>query len=125
MWMHLEQGGYRYSRAGIAIAENPAGPFTFLTAIRPITNNFDFKSDDDARQNEFGGTFRDMNVFVDDDGKAYAFYSSEGNWTMYVVRLNDEFTGPEMPAVENKTWARMRRTGHRQRARTLRLAKDQ
>jgi hypothetical protein len=26
---------------------------------------------------------------------------------MYVVRLNDDFTGPELPAVENRTWARM------------------
>jgi len=26
---------------------------------------------------------------------------------MYVVRLNDEFTGPETPAVQNKTWARI------------------
>ena len=48
-----------------------------------------------------------MNVFVDDDGRAYVFYSSEGNWTMYVVRLNEDFTGPETPAVENKTWARI------------------
>ena len=26
---------------------------------------------------------------------------------MYVVRLNDDFTGPELPAVENKTWAKI------------------
>ena len=26
---------------------------------------------------------------------------------MYVVRLNDDFTGPETPAVENKTWAQI------------------
>jgi hypothetical protein len=25
---------------------------------------------------------------------------------MYVVRLNDDFTGPETPVVENQTWAR-------------------
>jgi hypothetical protein len=108
MWMHLEQGGYRYSRAGIATADKPAGPFTFLTAIRPITNDFGFSSTNDAaREKEFGGTFRDMNVFVDDDGKAYVFYASEGNWTMYVVRLNEDYTGPETPAVENKTFARI------------------
>ncbi len=26
---------------------------------------------------------------------------------MYVVRLNADFTGPEMPPVENKTWSRV------------------
>ncbi len=106
MWSHLEQRGYRYARAGVAVSERPTGPFTFLAALRPITNDFNFAADD-LRQEEYGGTFRDMNVFVDDDGRAYAFYSSEGNWTMYVVRLNEEFTGPEMPAVENMTWARV------------------
>ena len=48
-----------------------------------------------------------MNLFVDTDGHAYVFYSSEDNWTMYVVRLNSDFTGPELPAVENKTWAKV------------------
>lgn len=40
-------------------------------------------------------------------GRAYVFYASEGNWTMYVVRLNKEFTAPETPAVEGRTWARI------------------
>jgi beta-xylosidase len=107
MWMHLDQDGYSYSRAGIAISDTPAGPFTCIKAIRPITDTNNFSADDRAKQNIYGGTFRDMNLFVDDDGEAYVFYSSAGNWTMYVVRLNDEFTGPESPAVENKTWARV------------------
>jgi beta-xylosidase len=47
-----------------------------------------------------------MNLFLDDDGKAYVFYASEDNRTLYVVRLNREFTGPEQPVVEGKTWAR-------------------
>ena len=107
MWMHLEQGRYTYSRAGVATSDTPIGPFNFLHAIRPITNNFNFDADSATRQHEFGGTFRDMNVFVDDDGRAYVFYSSEDNWTMYVVRLNADFTGPEEPAVEGKTWSRI------------------
>lgn len=106
MWTHLEQARYAFARAGIAISDTPAGPFTFLKAIRPITNDFNFP-DDDRRQKELGGTYRDMNLFADDDGSAYAFYASEDNWTMYIVRLNPEFTGPEEPAVEGKTWARV------------------
>ena len=107
MWMHLEQGRYTYSRAGVATSDSPIGPFNFLHAIRPITNNFNFDTNAPTRQHEFGGTFRDMNVFVDDDGRAYVFYSSEDNWTMYVVRLNADFTGPEEPTVEGKTWSRI------------------
>ncbi len=107
MWMHLEQPGYLYSRAGIAISDLPTGPFKFLQAIRPIANTNAFPSGDHAGQDLYGGTFRDMNLFMDDDGRAYVFYSSEGNWTMYVVRLDSNFTGPETPAVENKTWARL------------------
>ncbi|HEX9048201.1 MAG TPA: glycoside hydrolase family 43 protein [Verrucomicrobiae bacterium] len=107
MWMHLEQNGYRYSRAGIAVSDTPMGKFAFLQAIRPVANTNAFTAGDDAGQDLYGGTFRDMNLFLDDDGKAYVFYSSEGNWTLYVVRLNEDFTGPETPVVENKTWSRV------------------
>jgi hypothetical protein len=107
MWFHLEQKGYRYSRAGIATSDTPAGPFRFLQAIRPVADTNAFANHDEAAQNLLGGTFRDMNLFLDDDGHAYVFYSSAGNWTMYVVRLNADFTGPEIPLVENKNWARI------------------
>jgi len=107
MWMHLEQRGYHFARAGIAVSDQPAGPFTFLHHLRPVQYDFGCKDNDPDRQKEFGGTYRDMNLFADDDGKAYAFYASEGNWTMYVVRLNDEYTGPETPMAQDKTWARI------------------
>ena len=109
MWMHAEQGRYLFARAGVAISDNPSGPFTFMTAIRPVANTNDFASEDPdvTHEKDFGGTFRDMNLILDDDGKAYVFYSSENNWTMYVVRLNDDFTGPALPAVEHQTWARL------------------
>jgi hypothetical protein len=107
LWMHLEQWGYHFAQAGIAIADQPAGPFTFLHHLRPVQYDFGYKDNDPDRQKESGGTYRDMNLFMDDDGKAYAFYASEGNWTLYVVRLNDEYTGPETPMVQDKTWARI------------------
>jgi hypothetical protein len=114
LWSHLEQRGYRYARAGIAVSENATGPFTFFHAIRPITNDFGFREDDSSRQKQQGGTFRDMNLFVDDDGRAYVFYAAEDNYTMYVVRLNAEFTGPEQPMAENQTWARILVRAHRE-----------
>jgi hypothetical protein len=116
MWMHLEQGRYQFARAGIAISDSPTRPFSFLKAIRPVPNTNDFASlqPDPNRQGEFGATFRDMNLFMDDDGKAYVFYAAEDNHTMYVVRLNDEFTGPELPLAEGRTWARVRVGAHRE-----------
>jgi hypothetical protein len=109
MWMHLEQAGYLFARAGIAVSDSPTGQFTFVKAIRPVANTDDFaaKHSDSTLEKESGGTFRDMNLFVDDDGQAYVFYSSEDNWTMYVVRLNKDFTGPQMPAIAGETWARI------------------
>lgn len=107
MWMHLEQRGYHFANAGIAVSEKPAGPFVFVHHMRPIRYDFGYKDNDPDRQKEFGGTYRDMNLFVDDDGRAYAFYASEHNATLYIVRLNNDFTAPETPTVENKTWARV------------------
>jgi hypothetical protein len=114
LWSHLEQRGYRYARAGIGVSDSATGPFTFLHAMRPITNDFGFPEDDGSRQKQQGGTFRDMNLFVDDDGRAYVFYAAEDNYTMYVVRLNEEFTGPDQPVAENRTWARILVRDHRE-----------
>jgi len=107
MWMHLEQWGYHFARAGVAQSDRPEGPFVFVHHMRPIQDDFGYKDDDPDRQKEFGGTYRDMNLFVDDDGKAYAFYASEHNATMYIVRLNDDFTAPQSPIVQGRTWARI------------------
>ena len=37
MWFHLEllNQGYNTARSGIAIADNPTGPFSFIQSIRP------------------------------------------------------------------------------------------
>jgi hypothetical protein len=37
MWFHLElkDKGYDAARSGVAVADNPAGPFTFLKSFRP------------------------------------------------------------------------------------------
>lgn len=116
MWMHLEQARYTFAHAGIATSSVPTGPFKFMQAIRPVANTNDFlnQNPDPCNEETHGGTFRDMNLFVDDDGKAYAFYAAEDNWTMYVTRLNAEFTGPELPAVEGRTWAKILVREHRE-----------
>lgn len=116
MWMHLEQGRYRYAHAGIATSTSPTGPFTFVQALRPVqnTNHFFAQNPDPNNEKLLGGTFRDMNLFVDEDGQAYVFYAAEDNWTLYVTRLNDAFTGPATPAVEGETWSRILVRQHRE-----------
>jgi hypothetical protein len=114
MWFHAEQPGYRYACAGVATSDTPAGPFVFQKSFRPIKQDFGFPENEPIAQKQYGATFRDMNLFVDDDGRAYVFYAADDNWTMFVTRLNAEFTGPELPAVENKTFARILVRDHRE-----------
>ena len=95
MWWHCDgrtptnTADYGKARAGVAVADNPAGPFkfvgTYLLASDPDRTSHGFDSQ--------GGHVRDMNVFKDDDGTAYVLYSSEGNEVMYIARLNDSYTG--------------------------------
>ena len=122
MWFHLEPKGAGYTGAlsGIAVSDKPAGPYTFLKAIRPnagywpVNVKEEHKSGDIPSEGQrFGGgdlpahpdslnilgrdmqegqMARDMNLFVDDDGKAYHIYSSEENSTLHISQLNDDYT---------------------------------
>lgn len=59
------------------MSDSPVGPFTYLGSFRP----------NDAMS-------RDQTVFVDDDGKAYQFASSENNQTLYINELTDDYLKP-------------------------------
>ena len=74
MWMHIDSQDYLAARAGVAVADAPTGPFRYLESLRP--------------EGQFS---RDQTLFVDDDGKAYRFYSSESNETMYISLLTDDY----------------------------------
>ncbi len=74
MWLHLDNEDYSYARSGVAVSDKPTGPYKFVHSEKPNGN--------DAR---------DMTIFQDDDGKAYHFYSSEGNATMHVTLLSDDY----------------------------------
>ncbi len=41
-----------------------------------------------------GQMARDMTLFVDDDGRAYQIYASEGNGTLHISLLSDDFLSP-------------------------------
>lgn len=122
MWFHLEPKGAGYTGAlsGIAVSGRPAGPYRFLKAIRPNAGHWPTNAQDIHRngpvpsqgQHYSGGSLpahpdslnllgrdmqggqmaRDMNLFVDDDGKAYHIYSSEENSTLHISLLNDDYT---------------------------------
>jgi len=77
MWAHVESADYGKAAAGVAVSDTPTGPFKYLGSFRP--NN---------------AMSRDQTVFVDDDGKAYQFASSEENRTMYINELTDDYLRP-------------------------------
>ncbi len=77
MWAHVESADYSKAAAGVAVSDSPTGPFEYLGSFRP----------NDAMS-------RDQTVFVDDDGKAYQFASSENNQTLYINELTDDYLRP-------------------------------
>ncbi|MDR3460010.1 MAG: glycoside hydrolase family 43 protein [Verrucomicrobiae bacterium] len=104
MWMHIDSANYAASRSGVAVSDRPAGPFRYLGSFRPdagvwpenVTeaDKVPGRSNPLARDFAAGQMARDMTVFVDDDGKAYQFYSSEENPTMHVSLLTDDYLRP-------------------------------
>ena len=123
MWFHLElkSQGYDAARSGVAVADNPTGPFIFIKSVRPnkgtwpvnvqeyhklpVSNTVKSKycggkgclpAHVDSlnilgRDFKNGQMARDMNLFVDDDGKAYHLYSSEENSTLHIAELSDDY----------------------------------
>jgi len=123
MWFHLELKGqgYRASRSGVAVADKPNGPYTYLRSERPDAGTWPVNVTEEQKAGlkdaeELKGTFfsggrnpetpkynilardfadgqmaRDMNLFVDDDGKAYHIFASEENSTLHISQLSDDY----------------------------------
>jgi len=123
MWFHLElkDKGYDAARSGVAVSDNPAGPFTYLKSFRPNSGYWPVNVQPFHKKpvastvkasycggkgclpappdslNLLGRDFkggqmaRDMNLFVDDDGSAYHIYSSEENSTLQISKLSDDY----------------------------------
>lgn len=122
MWFHLELKGKGYSaaRSGVAVADRPEGPYTFLRSGRVNPGKWPENLPADKRtlagspkaqtlrgswypegmdkaaifyRDFTGGQMaRDMTLFVDDDGKAYHIYASEDNGTLQIAELDDTYT---------------------------------
>jgi len=121
MWFHLElkDQGYGASKTGLAVADSPTGPFTFLKSFRPNAGQWPMNFEAAWMEEPEGGTpgdwwteewykavhegmfvrrdfekgqmARDMGLFVDDDGKAYHIHSSEENLTLHLSELTDDY----------------------------------
>ena len=121
MWFHheLKGQGYRAALTGVAISDNITGPYKYIRSVRPNAGiwpiNFteaqknstikpsDLKNGSDEwrkavrdglflRRDFAGGQMaRDMNLFVDTDGKAYHIFSSEENQTLHIAELTDDY----------------------------------
>lgn len=122
MWFHheLKGMGYKAAKTGVAVADNPKGPFRYLESINPNAGEWPLNFTDDQKAMTFpqklkdwsdewkeavsnglfvhrdfekGQMARDMTLFVDEDGKAYHIHASEENLTLHISLLNDDYTG--------------------------------
>lgn len=73
MLLHVDGPGYGEARVGWAVADNPAGPFTYLRSERPL-----------------GNQSRDIGVFLDDDGTGYLL-SEDREHGLHIYRLSPDF----------------------------------
>lgn len=74
MWLHVDSDDYWKASAGVAVSDSPTGQFNYLGSMRPN-----------------GQISRDMTLYKDDDGRAYLLYSSEGNATLHISLLSDDY----------------------------------
>jgi hypothetical protein len=77
MWLHVDSPDYKAARAGVAVADDPAGPFRYRESFRPN-----------------GGESRDQTIFQDDDGRAYHVCASDGNKNTLISLLSDDYLHP-------------------------------
>ena len=97
MWWHADgrtsAGGSMYARsmAAVAVSDSPTGPFRMTGAYR-MPNRSNHQA---CTTSAVPGQARDMTVFQDADGTAYIVYSSEENRSLYIAKLNDDYTNVE------------------------------
>ena len=78
MWSHWENGsGYGEARVCVAVSDTPEGPYKLYKTFRP--------NDHDSR---------DQTLFVDNDGTAYHFGSTDMNTNMNVAKLRPDYLEP-------------------------------
>lgn len=95
MWVHADgptatsDAQYAKATAGVAVSDSPTGPFRYIDSWRL---NRVAADDPTNAYPSSPGMARDMNLFVDDDGTGYIIYSSEENLTLYISKLDADYT---------------------------------
>ena len=111
----LKGQGYAAARVGIAVAEKPTGPYSFLRSLRPNAGQWPMDMPVTERNDatlakyritdtpwggkaklwgehfEGGQMSRDMTLYQDSDGKAYHFFASEDNSTLHIAELTEDY----------------------------------
>lgn len=121
MYFHSANADHSRADMGVAVSDTPTGPFQFLYAERAEKGIWPMdvtRRDKDpkriaacpkwedrcpewryliekgaivGRDFERGQGVRDQTLYVDDDGKAYHFYTSEDNSTIHVAELTEDY----------------------------------
>ncbi|KAK9851559.1 hypothetical protein WJX84_010047 [Apatococcus fuscideae] len=81
MWLHIDDQDYKVAAAGVAVSDQPQGPFSYRGSFRPHGNE----------------ELRDFTLFKDEDEKAYLAYSSEGNKVLHLGPLAPDYLTPLPP----------------------------
>ena len=118
--LELKGRGYGPARAAVAVSDSPTGPYCFIRSARVNSSIYPLnmtKKEKRIKWNlseyekwwtpewydavekgmfvkrdlEGGQMYRDMTLFVDDDGKAYHSYSSEDKLTVQIAELSDDY----------------------------------
>jgi len=74
MWFHSDNSDYSAAMVGVATADTPGGPYTYLGSWQPL-----------------GAESRDEGIFLDDDGTAYLLYASDNNQNFKISMLNTDY----------------------------------
>ena len=114
VWFHADgrcpgsDDDYGKAKAAVAVSDCVSGPFRLLGSFR--LNYHDDPSGDYGFDGwEKRGTVRDLNLFLDQDGTAYLIYSSEGNRTTFISKLDETYTAlavDRSQAVEGRDFTR-------------------
>lgn len=94
LWFHADgptetsDSSYAAASAGVAVSDSPFGPYRFIDRYRLNV----CPEDQEDMYPSSKGMARDMNLFIDTDKTAYIIYSSEENLTLYISKLNEEYT---------------------------------
>jgi hypothetical protein len=121
MWFHheLKGQGYRAAMTGVAVSDNITGPYKYIRSLRPDAGIWPVNFTDEQKSSKIregdlkpwsdewkqavrdglfvrrdfagGQMARDMNLFVDRDGKAYHIHSAEENMTLHISELTDDY----------------------------------